>query len=169
MPLLKSNLVRIRTILNSVRIRSNSEVSFTNSHYDFVENRIRHEFARFITRYEFARIRRYHLQTLIMTLLKSNSVRIRTILNSVRIRSNSEVSFTNSHYDSVEIEFGTNSLQFGGIIVEIEFARIRANSNSVRIRSNSEVPLLKWNSLQFVRTRIRYEFARIRKYHLLSL
>ena len=60
-----------------------------------------------------------------MPLLKSNSVRISTILNSVRIRSNLEVSFTNSHYDSVEIEFGTNSLEFGGIIVE---NRIRSNS-----------------------------------------
>ena len=33
-----------------------------------------HEFALIRIRYEFARIRRYHLQTLIMTLWKSNSL-----------------------------------------------------------------------------------------------
>ena len=48
-------------------------------------------------------------------------VRLCANSNSVRIRPNSEVSFANSHYDSVEIEF----------------ARIRTISNSVRIRSNS--------------------------------
>ena len=47
--------------------------------------------------------------------------RIRTNSNSVRIRSNSELSFTNSHYDSIKIEF----------------ARICTISNSGRIRSNS--------------------------------
>ena len=94
-------------------------------------------------------------------------------LNSVRIRSNSEVSFTNSQYDCVEIEFGMNSLEFGGIIVETEFARIRANSNSVRIRSNTEVSFtnshydsveieFSTNSLEFGGMIVEIEILRIR-------
>ena len=57
------------------------------------------EFGGIIVEIEFARIRRYHLPTLIMIVLK---------LNSVRIRSNSEVSLLKS-----------NSLEFGGIIYQL--------------------------------------------------